>query len=103
MPGPNSKKSVYFAKGEEHLKTWAENRPGGYSVYIKRLIIQDLEGNREKSIIYESLLEFVRSAEFRGALINILSDLSDRCVCQEKSNHISVDEAADIINLINGI
>ena len=104
MPGLNSKKSVYFTAGEEYLKNWAEARPEGYSVYIKRLIREDLDEGRKKADIRNALREFVQSAEFRDVISDILSNCRGVEVRAPGDDiNITATEAEDILSLINGI
>jgi|GEM_PF-4206395 len=104
MPGANAKKSVYFNKGEEYLKNWAESRPEGYSVYIKRLIIHDLEGDQENNVLKDVLKDYFGSQEYRDILINIVHTILDgKTFVRNIREPISDEEATDILGLITGI
>lgn len=104
MAGPNSKKAVYYTEGEEYLKNWAESRPEGYSVYIKRLIREDLDEDRKKAEIRNILQELIRSVEFKNVLLGILENCNGIEVkSREDDVNITATEADDILGLITGI
>lgn len=47
MPGSRRNKSVSFGPDEEHLLSWAEDQPGGFSRYVKGLITKDQTASQQ--------------------------------------------------------
>lgn len=108
MSGSQQRKAVYFSNDELQLKAWAENQPGGFSTYIKKMIVADQKGELQKQIIAQALKEFLDSREAKQFLQSSLSDvLEGRLVSPPQERELPLDldieEANTILSLINNI
>lgn len=103
------RKAVYFAREELHLKEWAETRPEGFSSYIKRLITEDQQAEKQRTIICMALNDYYSSQVGQNVLAQALARALDGKVLLQSGGEgiaeaatLELDEIEQITAFITG-
>lgn len=76
MSSKTQRKAVYFTEEELQLREWAENRSEGFSLYIKRLIAEDQQGERLRKNVIEIISDYTQSQAGQIVLIQLARELA---------------------------
>lgn len=103
------RKAVYFAREELSLKEWAESQPEGFSSYIKRLITEDQQSEKQRTIICQALNDYYSSQLGQNVLAQALARALDGKVLLQSGGEgiaeaaaLELDEIEQITAFITG-